>query len=197
MTSQRRCRSSSASSENVEFFELHVDPTAANPVGDRHNAVKLTRSGMEVGGLSNSSLFSWPRRRSTWFAAPQWSLYSSFLFGGSQEELGEPGAGQVREVGRGGEPAHRARLTRRLSSFELLPDQLDQLSVAETVDSEKKHRQQGVWCEFVGEDGANEVGLVEVVHAPIKTIARMREKLGECIALAPLRCQSKKNNAYK
>ena len=59
----------------------------------------------------------------------------------------------------------------------LLPQK--RISLAQKGIDRKSQNLKQIWCEFMGKDGAKEVGLVEVVHAPIKTIARMREKLGK------------------
>ena len=181
VASQCRCRSSCVSSESLGPSVSNVDP---GPSGDQHNAATMTRSGAELGGPSNSSWFSWPKRGSTGSVASRWSVHSSFGFGGSQEEQGEPCVGRVRVVKGGCEPGSPSR-ARRMSSFHLLEDPPDKLDVAETsvpahtfVKSEKERGRRGFSCEFVGEDGAKEMGLVEVVHAPIKTVTRMREKLG-------------------
>ena len=62
----------------------------------------------------------------------------------------------------------------------LLPQK--RISLAQKGIDRKSQNLKQIWCEFMGKDDAKEVGRVEVVHAPIKTIVRMLEKLHPLIA---------------
>ncbi len=71
--------------------------------------------------------------------------------------------------------------TLHTTSFRLLSEQPgEHPSVEVAANQDKKDGRRRVWCKFASK-GGDRLGLVEVVHAPVKTMARMREKLGKCL----------------
>ena len=176
-----------------ESSSLSTDLAAADPSDDCHKAADIVDNFAEQRGslksccsstLGNCTFFT-----SSSESVQKWSICGSLGFDGGQAE--KLVRSSNREKDQTAAEGFKADLpTRNISltpssshsrSVQMLSQELLR-NAATTTGIEKdrqSHNLKQVWCEFLGKDGAKEVGLVEVAHAPIKTIARMREKLGE------------------
>ena len=169
-------RATSSSDKDLDTSTFEAGQLESN------NAACSARVGSDLGDSSDSWHSLQPPSVAEEFRRP-WSLYSSLGFQSHKPNVSRLDS-HVNDWKSASSADQRARLSHLMSSFRLLPEKPEQpkkdFVAAASANSGNDHGRRRVWCEFVGDDGVREVGLVEVVHAPIKTVARMREKLGKC-----------------
>ena len=182
----------------LESSSLSTDSAPADPSDDVHKAADTVDDFVEQRG-PQKSFYTSTSGNSTFFhlqsdPVQKWSICGSLGFDGGQAEKLRRLSNREKDKKVAGDcnahlPTRNISLTPSLSrsqSFKMQSQELlcNSATAAKQnfTGTEKDRKSQNlkqIWCEFMGKDGAKEVGLVEVVHAPIKTIARMREKLGK------------------